>query len=863
MSIDRCLRTIIDETGTTLPKEDIADVVEMLIQYQIHPRNRQVFGPFSPEQGRIMTELEQPSTQRLQEARDILIARAQLIAAQQRANVVMDAEKRARRTLSYTHAPDPALGIQSKLVGTNAPFLGSRDSAAAAIEGNVHNLLGAFDRELKAHGLDREFASRGFEQEWARELHELNRTNGQPGITGSPQGLQIAQIIHTMQRNGVQMLNNEGAFIGRYDGYISKTTHSAHLLRRMGEDAWVALGQQHFDIATIYPNRTPQFIEDALRQQYRRIASGLHDSYDPAELDLMTYSPGQNLAKKISESRVIHFKSADDWLAYMNVASEMTPTQVIFQSAMSMSRDAGIMRIWGTNPKRALETDFITQLQQARDRGDMAMVQRLNEQRAHYDTWMAYMTGEANHVHNQTANLIVHNTLAIQRMAKLGFLPFAQLTDLASVAGELRYQGVGIVDRLTAVTTSYFRGGATSEKRQVAELLNAYIEGEIGQYGALMEVNDPRIAGGFTGRLHQIQEWFFRYTGATAMTNRARGSVMYMMSRNMGQQRGKSWAQLDAPEQRIMRAFSIEEDEWAALNAANWTRGHAGNTYLTPRDAYNIPDAAIDAYNQARGTAMDYHEFRRTMADRLYSYYADRMDYGVLQPGIAERAIMYQGKPADTALGAALRLAMQFKSFTVAMLRRTWGREIYGGQSNLGKMAGLMQFMVLGTALGTLSNALTQLAKGQDPFSQWDEFPTQALLAGFTRAGAASVMGDFLFGEWNRHGTSLTAYALGPTFGESDKFLTMYAKMIRGENPAGDAIRLARSITPFTNMFYTKLATDYLFWNALTEAANPGYQRRLERRLKRDQGIEFLDTPDAINYLTGSRSFAPNDFRAF
>jgi hypothetical protein len=862
MSQEHCIRTIIDETQTTLTKEEVADVVEMLIQYDIHPRNRQVFGPFSPEQGRIQQELESTTNARLVEARDILIARARLVAAQQRANVVMDAEKRAVREISYNAAPDTSLGIQSKLVGTNTPFHGSRDSAAAAIEGNVHNLLGAFDRELKANGLDRLFANRSLEREWARELEQLNMRNGQPGITGNRQAQQIAQAIYNMQRAGVEMLNTEGAFVGSYNGYISKTTHSAHLLRRMGEDEWVSLAQRHFDIDTIYPNRAPEFIDNALREQYRRIASGLHDSYDPAELDVITYSAGQNMAKKVSERRVIHFKSADDWLAYMEQASEMTPTQVIFQSAMSMSRDAGLMRVWGTNPKRALETDFVMSLQRARDAGDMDLVQRLNEQRRHYDLWMSYMTGEANHVHNQTANLIVHNTLAVQRMAKLGFLPFAQLTDLASVAGELRYQGVGFVDRLTATLGGYIRGGHGSEKRQVSELLNAFIEGEIGQYGALMEVNDPRISGGFTGRIHQIQEWFFRYTGAMAMTNRARGSVMVMMSRNLGQHKDTPWVNMDAPEQRIMQAFSIGEHEWDALRQAPWLVGNEGRTYLTPRDALAIPDAAIDAYNQATGTVNEYGAFRRQMADRLYAYYADRMDYGVLQPGVAERAILYQGAAADTPLGAALRLAMQFKSFTVAMLRRTWGREIYGGQSSMGAIGGLMQFFILGTILGIVSNGLNQLLKGQDPTSQWDEFPTQAVLAGFTRAGAASIMGDYLFGQWNRHGTSLAAYALGPTMGEVERFSSIYAALVRGENPSGDVIRFARSITPFTNMFYTKLATDWLFWNALTEAANPGYLRRMQRRLKKDQGIEFLGTPGFVESITGDSSFAPSEWQA-
>src|SRR5262245_16810666 len=125
MSIDRCLRTIIEETQTQLPKEDVASIVEMMIAYDQHPRNRQVFGPFSPEQGRMQTALENPASQRLANARDIMIARARLVAAQQAANVVMDAAKGAERYATYTNAPSRAMGLQAKLIGTNTPFLGS------------------------------------------------------------------------------------------------------------------------------------------------------------------------------------------------------------------------------------------------------------------------------------------------------------------------------------------------------------------------------------------------------------------------------------------------------------------------------------------------------------------------------------------------------------------------------------------------------------------------------------------------------------------------------------------------------------------------------------------------------------------
>ena len=64
-----------------------------------------------------------------------------------------------------------------------------------------------------------------------------------------------------------------------------------------------------------------------------------------------------------------------------------------------------------------------------------------------------------------------------------------------------------------------------------------------------------------------------------------------------------------------------------------------------------------------------------------------------------------------------------------------------------------------------------------------------------------------------------------------------------------DAFKVVRENTPFNNIFYTKPAWDYLLTYRLQEAINPGYLRRMERRLKKDDGITFMFPPS--EYATG------------
>ena len=48
---------------------------------------------------------------------------------------------------------------------------------------------------------------------------------------------------------------------------------------------------------------------------------------------------------------------------------------------------------------------------------------------------------------------------------------------------------------------------------------------------------------------------------------------------------------------------------------------------------------------------------------------------------------------------------------------------------------------------------------------------------------------------------------------------------------------------PFVNLFYTRMALDYLVLYRLQEAVNPGFLRRMERRIERENAQHFVLPP--------------------
>ena len=866
MAIDlaKCVAKIITETGTALTRGEVEQVMALLTEDRgVKPaRAAPGYADMSNSQQHLHDEINgPPSNQVLTQARDDVVARLRMIAAQQKLNRVQNAMKQRERFKAYGSAPDAHMGFQSKLIGTNKAFEGSRSSTEAAIKGRQWEVVAPFAKDLQDQGLEKLFIGRALEDEWVAELGNLNRTDQGPRqpVTGNKQALAIAEAVQRMQQRSLKQLRAEGAWLGNYDGYITRTTHSADRVRRMGQEAWTALALRTFDIRTIYPNMKAEAISDRLGAQWERISTGNHEKFAPQDLELLQNLPGQNMAKKISESRSIHFKDSAAWQSYMKEASDETATSIILKSALRSGRDAGLMSIWGTNPRAAFLADMhMLRTKAGRNMADGGKeLRRFERNEINYKRWFGLMDGELGVPVNALAARITQNYLSLQRLAKLGFLPFAMATHIGTVHGELRYQGVAFFRRVTDSLLSFLPEGPI--RKEVVQNISAEFHWITGEMHSLLEGNDMRVGGRFTRGVSGLQNWMFKVIGAQAMNNNLRKSHVAQMASHFGRLRGADWTELGSEEQRIMKAFDVTEPEWTALTdrGTKWLRPQgADQHYLTPDAAHSIPDRAVIKMAEDRGLrALDQKgevrdwrpdeldKMRGDLAHKVMAYFADRNDFGAWGHGVGERAILTQGARPGSALGVSLAIMTQYKSFAVFMLRRTLGRDLYGSDSKAQAVSGIVQMIAGTTILGIFQNALSQILKGQDPQSQWKNSPTAAAQAAMFRGGGMSILGDFMFSEYNRYDKQGVDWLAGPSAGLINSAIALPHMIARGEKVAGSVLDMARSNLPLSNLFYTKLAMDYLVWNALTEWAHPGYLSRADRRLEKTQGITPLKWP--------------------
>lgn len=237
---------------------------------------------------------------------------------------------------------------------------------------------------------------------------------------------------------------------------------------------------------------------------------------------------------------------------------------------------------------------------------------------------------------------------------------------------------------------------------------------------------------------------------------------------------------------------------------------------------------------------------RESMADKLQQLYADEVNSAVISPDARTLAFVRQGNQAGTPIGEALRLFWQFKTFGIAVMQRAFLREFYGygkgrgGRFGMSEISGLATLMAGSIGFGYLAMSAKDMLKGKKPRPLDDH---KTWMAAAAQGGGMGIYGDFLFGETNRFGRGFLTTLGGPTVSKADELYSLWNSARAGDDVGARALKLTISNTPYANLFYTRMAVDYLFLYELQEAMNPGYLRRMERNMENSTGAEWWLRP--------------------
>lgn len=824
MSTQVCINNILKAADGSLSEDDLAEILSQ-IEGRVRRRAREF--PIESQRDRLLSVAKEMAAEEEIKATIERVTRAKAVIAKRARIAFYDAREAEGLPL--------AEALNAMNVGSQKGFDGAGRSVYAQSLGLETELLNGMEAELRQAGLTKILAKRdeGFDLDLAREL--WRQSDPKAAATGNTHAEAAAKIISKYQESARKLLNDAGAWIRKAPGWIVRQSHDPVKMAKAGYLAWrdtiaPLLDERTFDdVGTDRADR-----ERFMRETYDNLKTGIHNTADADWLG--GFKGPASRAKKVSQERVLHFTDAAAWKAYNDKFGTGSVLEAVAGGLHSAARNVALMRVWGPNPRAAFDADVRQLLERARDRGNEKEVEKIRNWTT--EAFFRQVDGTANAAGNPHSARFHANIRSLISQAKLGGVVLSAFPDIAVRASALRHNGITYLEGLGNGLNSLVEGRSSVEREATLDLVHAGAQGILGDAYSRWSAD-----GTMSGKMSRLNRLFFKLNLQQFWDDRMRGGIGAILSKHLANMQGTAFDRLHRSLQTNLRRYGIGAAEWEVLRKVD-ARNVEGETFLTGDRIDDLPDTAFEPIVAARMAehtakvnadlaARQVKYARRDLKTSLNTFYADQVEESITRPGARERALVTLGTSAGTPVGEAIRYIMQFKAFGVGFATKHIAREfVRNGQLD---KTGLATLILGTTALGYIAMTAKEMLKGRNPRAP--QTPAEALkvfAAAMAQGGGAGIYGDFLFGEANRFGGGLIATIGGPAVDTAEDIWQLKGKLQRFEDPTANLFQLAKNNTPFLNLFYARLALDHMIFYKIQEAMNPGYLRRMEKRV-RDQ----------------------------
>lgn len=793
----------------------------------------------------------------MEKAREVRLVALQskkeaLLRAKHKANIMAHLKKYKADTKNATLID----GYNAYLVGSSKMVAGSRDSVSSTKAALHKDYAASFELDLAKKGdhlydlfakgtLDGEIRMIGY-----ASPDEIKAMYAEGKV--SKEALEIYDSMNKSSKSRLQRKNRAGAYIGERDDFLVRQTHDSDLIRRAGFEEWKATFLKTIDQEKTFKGLEPEDVnlpesteirrsqEKYLEILYNEFVTGRHHYADKGTGAPAGRAGSANIAKKISASRSIHFKNGEASFEYASKFSRGNLFEQFYTGLEYDARNIALLEKMGPNPS-AMHTSILeTIADEATAEGKVVDKLSTGLSEAYYKT----VTGGTEIPERISLAKIGSSVRAVQGMAKLGGAVLSAFPDIVFKAATInRKTSRGFLGSYK----SSFDGLASSfvsskEKKQLYRQLKIYTDQHLGEIHALAGDSVSDVPG----FISSMQKTFYRVNLLGGWTQGHKNGLAAVFANELASYRKVDFDKLPPKFRRTLEMYRITDREWGTFRTLE-TFAADGEHYIVP-DAIDTLSADVidpiirDKLNTLSITDDMRNQFRDDLRTKVMGLINDSVDEGVVTVGERERALMTLGQSRGSVLGELVRYVGQFKSFPVTVITKQLAPEFQAHPSKLRGGAAIAAMVLATTALGYLSGAAKDAVKGKKPKDPKD---IKSWLDALTRGGGLGIYGDFLFSEYNRYGQSFQETLLGPSVDTLGEGLKLIQKTVTGEGSAKDYARFIKSNTPFANLFWTEQAMNYMIWNGAIEWSDPGYMRRMQRRIKREYNQEYWLPPSS------------------
>ena len=662
--------------------------------------------------------------------------------------------------------------------------------------------------------------------------------------------------------------NKAGADIGKLDSWAYPQKWDAYMVmqrckklnKAKPQDAYIAIMKPRLDrLKMVDEFDSPlddEAIDALLREAYLSITTEGANKQGQA-----LARRGGSVANRGSQERVMHFKSAADYLEVQGMFGNQQLLQILDGHMRGAASQIAMLERLGPSPASNLDKAIASITEdrarsQADTKGDAYRIKMIQSE-------LKILSGTANTMQHLGRARVFQGIRNLQTMRLAG----ATIASLAGDPAQYRMQmilhawdtNMPLQRRIGHVLNMQLKGSVDLSRAMVSAgyrdaVMNMGLATEA-MNNVLYRAGEDMATAGWTSVMPQLT---MRASGLGFISNARREAMRVMTMGSVADKLKYSFADLGEIDTKLIKGSGITAFDWEIYQKATLD-DRLGKPILTPDSVM-----AVEGYTDAAKT--------RAM-ENLTAFMLAEDKLNVLEPGMRQKAerlaVLHNGQIARGSIRDELALnLMQFKAFPHAYMSSYFKRmQMFDGP--LGKSAYMGGMIVMSTIGGAAVSQIWNVLSGRDVESMDPTenpfFAGRALL----RGGGLGFYGDYIKSDVNFMGKAdVQSFFLGPA---GDQIALFGGTGLRGiQSAAGittslmtgdeksmedierdwsrqiDAhVRDVKSMMP-TNLWYTRALTDRMIYNQIGEALRPGYTERMQDRAQSLYGTEYFWNPGSV-----------------
>lgn len=605
-------------------------------------------------------------------------------------------------------------------------------------------------------------------------------------------------------------------------------------------DAWIDFVWDKLDRSKYLDDDLKPLSDDAMRALLSDVFETIRtNGANKENVGKVTAGRGKSKANTRQEHRTLMFKDAQARLDYNEVfGSNPSVMGTMMEHIGSMSRDIALMEMLGPSPTNTYNTlKRMAQIDTDQQTSSTGKIKSADN--SLLDAMWKNLSGSANVVESGFIASIGQGARNLQVAGKLGSAFISSFTDVATYFHTARVNRMPFA-RSAMLLVKSLNPADKSDKRFAARA--GIIGDELNS--AASRFVEGNIGNGITGKLADLT---MRLSLLSQWTDAVRRAQSLNTMATFAEATKHNWANIDGWLRYRLEEFGVSEDVWKALQKCKPEELNVSH-FLTINSIKNAAskNGDIDGLNVDK------------LVSTYLSFVMDDSFMASLQPDLMTRSITNWGKSRGTVAGEFVRSIFLFKSFPIAMFTRHLQRskDLYryklqtdGKAAAVWSRVGYMSSLVVSTTLvAYVANMFKDLINGSDVK---DPTTLDAFKRAFTAGGGMGFIGDILVSGMDdyKYGHPALMNMAGPVLSTAMDAYTIFDKYKDNKDIGANVLRIVKGNLPVVNLWYTKQLLNHAVFNQIQEMMNPGYHRRIEQKIRKNQGVGYWWKPtDMLPY---------------